>query len=96
MRRPKYFTNVPLWILFSFLLFIPGWFIPIFPQKSGGHATAITVFSELINRPAPNSKSNLFLVMLVILFAVPAISLGWVLQCLITWFLARRRIKRAH
>jgi hypothetical protein len=90
MRRPKYFTNFPLWFLLSFILFIPGWFIPAFPQKGVGDVSAAHIVSDVFQNSGASSRIYPFLAMLVLLFAVPALTLGWVIQCLIVMARAKR------
>jgi hypothetical protein len=92
MQRTKYLTNYRLWFLLSFILFIPGWFIPFFTEKNFGAVTAAGVVSQMVKYPLVNVKSCLFMLMLVILFAVPALSIGWVLQSLITIARSKRNI----
>ncbi|EEF57432.1 hypothetical protein [Pedosphaera parvula] len=90
MRRPKYFTNLPLWFLLSFILFIPGWFIPIFHAKGAEYLSAASIVSDLVRAFRFNPKIYLPLLMFFLLFAVPALSLGWVIQCLIVMARAKR------
>ena len=78
MSLPKYETNKRIWLWISVLLFIPCWFIP---WEGMGFIPIQAVVSPLA------------LALFALLFGIPALAIGWVVQCIAV--MAGKRMRRS-
>jgi hypothetical protein len=94
MTLRKYSTNTRIWWIVSLALFVIPWFIPM-AGKSGEHWYAL-MFLLWVFDPGPGQfgEALTFLGFYVFLFGVPALVIGWVIQCVIV--MARDRLKGVH
>jgi hypothetical protein len=82
-----YRTNKRIWAGASLALFLPGWFVPIF---MGEIPPWMLIPAMFVDRDHLSETAG-FVGMFLIAFGVPAVVLGWVVQCLIVIVRAKFR-----
>ncbi len=87
MALQRFRTNRRLWVVFSLILFLVPWFIPMIGKYSEAPPLLypVSIFLEGDRTWALKNTG-----LLVMLFGVPALLVGWVLQCLVTIFRRRK------
>jgi hypothetical protein len=86
LSHRRFHTNRLLWLFISLALLLPGWFVPDTMPR--------LFLQELFTDPRPRSLLN-GVFFYALLYGVPAVSLGWVLQGVMV-MLTRRRKERGH
>jgi hypothetical protein len=84
----RFRTNRRLWLTISLVLFIVPWFIPLIELQP--KMAPARLWLGLFD-PRHFSEVFVMLVWWILLFGVPAIAVGWVLQCLIILIRAAKR-----
>lgn len=81
MALKRFKTNKPIWLLISAALFIPPWFIGTIDKHEAMHAAHLwlMLFGETVNF----GEVVVGIFSCTLLFGIPALVVGWVLQCLI-------------
>ena len=79
----KFKTSFRLWAVCSLVLFVPCWFMPFLAQDD-------TVFAAMLRCFRAGLPMTDFFVFALI-FAIPAIVIGWVMQAIITICVRRKR-----
>jgi len=84
MAFKQFRTNTRLWLLVSLILFVPPWFIMDIETGGDDIKHPIQLWFNLLNSHLNTAAviSRIFPFML--LFGIPALAIGWVIQCLIT------------
>jgi hypothetical protein len=78
MALKRFKTNRRLWLAVSLALFLPPWFVG-YIGKSADEMHAAGLFVVAIHNP-----EVIFLILgLALMFAIPALAIGWVIHCLI-------------
>ena len=84
---PTHFkTNRRLWIIFSSVLFVVPWFVPLIGKQED---TPLTVYPLLVwTGPSRADAFAVTLILAVFLGAIASV-IGWVLQCVVVMFTQR-------
>ncbi len=87
MTLQRFKTNPRLWLVFSLTLFLVPWFIPMLGKYSKTPPLwyPVSIFGSGDTIWALKGTGTL-----VLLFGVPAVLVGWVLQCIVTMFRRRK------
>jgi len=95
MALKHFRTSKRLWFYISLVLFVIPWFIPWFGHDLYISCPAvlwIAVFARL-DSFGETIGALQFLVLFTLSFGVPAVSIGWVLQCIIVMVRDMRKRK---
>lgn len=86
--RPKW----RLWICVSLALFVVPWFVPMLSRKGGPNVPPGVLWVGSFAAPDQLGEDGLmFIGVLTLLFGIPAVALGWVLQGIIVMIGDARR-----
>jgi hypothetical protein len=85
----RYRTHKRAWIVASLALFLPGWFVPIIMEEIPPWALIPGLFAF----DGHFSETAAMLGMFLLLFGVPAIAVGWVVQCFYVVLATSRKTK---
>jgi len=100
MALRKYGTNGWLWLVASLVLFVTAWLMPL---PWGGEESSASYCWAMVSdlwgmrsglRPGQLGDALLFVGFFSLVFGVPALVIGWVVQCLIV--ILRDRLKGMH
>jgi len=78
-KRFKY--NTRLWLLVSFALFVPPWFIWSFGKHND--MRPVQLWLLLFSSPLNLGELVAGIFVCTLLFGIPALAIGWVIHCLI-------------
>jgi hypothetical protein len=81
MNLRRFTTHKRLWLFVSLTLFLIPWFV--IPFGKGNEMTPAGLWLVLFQYPDHAYSTALFLLIFIFLFGIPALAIGWVLQCLI-------------
>lgn len=93
MPLTRYRVNWPLWLFLSVVLFVVPWFVPMTQSWVPWKYWAVLLLER-------NLESSRFaiqgIVVCSLLFGIPALAVGWVLQCIlvIIWHAMTSRGRR--
>ena len=93
MAFTKFKTDQRIWLALSLLLFVVPWFIPLSAEGKGMAPWVCWVI--LFTHPSHIGEALAAIGGFTLLFGIPAIVSGWVLQC-ITVMLRDARKRRVH
>jgi hypothetical protein len=84
MALKRFKTNRALWGWISLVLFIGAWFLPFYSYWGNRAADAWIVLFEIPLSDVREIMGPLVMICFcAVLFGIPAICIGWVLQCII-------------
>jgi hypothetical protein len=81
MNPRRFETNKRLWLFVSLTLFLIPWFV--MPFGKGNEMRPAGLWLVLFQYPDHAYGTTVFLLIFTLLFGIPAVAIGWVLQCLI-------------
>jgi hypothetical protein len=79
MAFKRFKTNTRLWLLISFALFVPPWFIGHIDKQ--GVVPAAGLFVVAFSDPANLGEVVGAIFVCILSFGVPALAIGWILHC---------------
>jgi len=91
MKFKRFTTDRRLWLWISLTLFVISWFLP-FDNVKGGWVfrPGFVVFSLFLDR---DFLAGLFFASLFsLLFCIPAVVGGWIIQCIVVMIRGRRHL----
>lgn len=92
MALKRFETDWRLWLWFSLVLFLLPWFVPFGDLKGSGYLP-VTCWWILFAYPSHLVETLTFIAFFILLFGIPAICIGWVLQCVFVMIRVGRRQK---
>jgi hypothetical protein len=92
MALTRFKTDWRWWTWISLVLFVVAWFIPMLFMK-GDAGTPAYFWILLFTHPSYFFETLVFIGMYSLLFSIPAISIGWVLQCVVVMIREARKQK---
>jgi hypothetical protein len=95
MALTRFKTDKRLWFWISLVLFIVPWFLPIWGIKNDTMMPA-TIWLILVEYPDHLFESFTGICVFTLLFGVPAISIGWILHCVLVMVRDTIRRRREH
>jgi hypothetical protein len=94
MKLRRFQTNKWLWLLISLLLFIPGWFFRWIGK--GDEQMPVVYLQVLITDPSHFWESLVGVCFFTLLYGVPAVGVGWVLQGVLVTLRGKREEGGEH
>ena len=91
MALTRFKTDWRWWTWISLVLFLVAWFIPLPFGKGSGLAAYFWI--NLFTHPNYFFETLVFIGMYSLLFSIPAISIGWILQCVVVMIRDARKRK---
>ena len=92
MALKRFRTEWRLWLCLSLALFVVPWFVPMLSAKGGPNVAPGMLWVGFFAAPSQIGEDGLtFMGILTLLFGIPAIALGWVLQGIIVMIKDARR-----
>jgi hypothetical protein len=92
MALKRFKTQTRLWSWISLVLFVVPWFVPFGDLKGSGYLP-VTCWWVLFAYPGHLVETLAFIGYFILLFGIPAICIGWVLQCVIVMIKSAKRRK---
>jgi hypothetical protein len=86
MALKRFQTNGRLWFWISLVLFIIPWFVPF------GDYFPILLFYILFAFPSHIFETTVFIGFYCLLFGIPAMAVGWLVQCVVVMIRDSRRL----
>ena len=90
MKHRRFNTDLRWWLWISLVLFVLPWLLPIWDVKGSAMLPGMC-WVILFSDPTHAFEALGFIAIFSLLFGVPAVSVGWVLQCVVVMMRDRRR-----
>ena len=92
MALKRFKTEWHLWAWISLVLFLVPWFVPMLSAKGGPNVAPGALWLGLFAAPSQIGEDGLrFIGILTLMFGIPAISIGWIVQGIVVMIRDRRR-----
>ena len=92
MALKRFQTDLRLWFWISLMLFVIPWFVPFGDLKGSGYLPIIC-WGVLFTAPSHIFEALVFIGFFCLLFGIPAIAIGWVVQCVVVMIRDAKRKK---
>ena len=93
MALKRFQTDGRLWFWISLVLFVIPWFVPFGDKVLGSGFLPIMCWVGLFVEQSHIYELLVFIGFFCVLFGIPAIAIGWVIQCVVVMIRDAKRMK---